>query len=99
MKTTLCVSLILISLVVAVAQERPTEMSGYITNANKVAVKGVVVSVGSFSVATDANGYYKIAYLRPGSRIVSLSPSGKVTRSRRVALQPGANRQDFTIDW
>jgi hypothetical protein len=99
MKATLCISLILVCLVVAVSQERPTEMSGYITNTNKVPLKGVVVSVGSFSVATDDNGYYKIAYLKPGSRIVSLSPSGKVTRSRRVALQPGPNRQNFTIDW
>lgn len=99
MKLTLCVFLILVCFVAAAPQERPTEMSGYIRNMDKVALKGVVVSVGSFSVATDANGFYRIAYLRPGARIVSLSPSGKVTKSRRVALQPGPNRQDFTIDW
>jgi hypothetical protein len=98
MKATLSICLILVCLVVVAAQG-PSELSGRITNGQGAPVKGVVVSVGSFSVATDANGDYKIAYLKAGPRIISLSPPGKVTKSFRVTIQAGSNRKDFPIDW
>lgn len=100
MKAALCVSLILVCLFVTAAQtQRPSELSGYIKNPNNSPAKGVVVIVGSFSVATDANGFYRVNYLKPGPKVVSLTPSGKLTRSFRVTVYPTPTRQDFVVNW
>ena len=98
MKAILGITLILVCLVVAAAQ-RPSEMFGWVKDKNNSPVKGVVVSIGNFSVATDANGYYKMTFLKPGVKVVSLTPPGKVTRSYKVTIGPNPKRQDFVIDW
>ncbi len=99
MKTAFCGFLITVCLVVAIAQERPSEISGYITNQNNSPVKGVVVSIGSISVASTADGYYRMAGVRPGSRVVTISPPGKPARAFRVSVGSNPTRQDFRVDW
>jgi len=99
MKVTLSIFLTIVFLVVAMAQERPSELSGYLKNPNKLPAKGVVVSVGNFSVASNADGYYRITGVRPGWRIVSLAPPGKATKSFRVLVNSTPTRKDFPIDW
>src|SRR5262245_6205960 len=91
--------LILVCLAWAAAQQRPSELSGYVTYPNKSPAKAVVVSVGSFSVATDANGYYRITALKAGARRVSLSPPGKKTRSFPVTVGTQPTKKDFVVFW
>jgi hypothetical protein len=98
MKIVLTLSLTLLLMVSAFAQ-RDTELYGYIRYNNQSAARGVVVSIGNFSVATDQNGFYKIGYLRPGVKEVFITPPGKQTRSFRVVVGNNATHRDFTIDW
>lgn len=99
MKTALCVTLIFVCLVVAAAAQRPTELFGYIKNGDNSPAKGVVVSVGNFSVTTDNNGYYKLTYVKPGTNVVSLTPPRKPSRSFRVPIGPTPTQKDFKVDW
>lgn len=98
MKAIRIVSLILI-LVAAAAAQPDTALSGYVRYSNRTAAKGVVLSVGNFSVTTDANGYYKMGYLRPGAKVVSITPPGKQTKSFPVQVGAAPTQKDFTIDW
>lgn len=98
MKGFLAISLTLFFLAAAAAQTS-SELSGYVRNTDKSPVKGVVIAIGNFGVATDANGYYKLSYLRPGTKIVSVSPRGKVTRSFKVIVTSRPTQRDFVVDW
>lgn len=98
MRAFLCVSLMLGVLIAAGAQSS-SELSGYVRNKDKSPVKGVVVTIGSFGVATDSNGYYKLSYLKPGTKWVLISPPGKITRSFKVIVGSTPTQQDFVIDW
>src|SRR5262245_32765406 len=95
MKTFLSVSLILI-LFVSAAGQASSELSGYVRNKDGSALKGVFVTIGSFSVATDSNGYYKLTYLKPGRKTVLISAPGKATRSYRVLVGSKPTQKDFT---
>ena len=100
MKAVLSISLMLIIVVAAAATpQKDTALSGYVRYTNKAAAKGVVLSVGSFSVTTDANGYYRIGYLRPGAKTVLVTPPGKQTRSFPIQVGANSTQKDFTIDW
>lgn len=98
MKAVLTISLILVFLVPAFAQ-RDSELYGYVRYANNSAARGVIVSIGNFSVATDANGYYKMGYLRPGLKVVLITPPGKETRSFKVLVGSSPTQRDFIVDW
>jgi hypothetical protein len=98
MKAAVCVALILVCLVVAAAQ-RPSELYGYVKYQNNSPAKGVVVSIGNFNVATDKNGYYKVTFLKPGWKVVSLTPPGKVTRSFKVMVGSTSTQKDFVVNW
>jgi hypothetical protein len=98
MKIALCVTLMLVCLVVATAQ-RPTQLFGYIRNSDTSPARGVVVSVGNFSVATDDHGKYSLQNVKPGANVVSLTPSGKATRSFRISIGAEPTEKNFTIDW
>ena len=100
MKAVLSISLILI-LVAAAAATAPadTALSGYVRYQNNSAAKGVVVSIGNFSVTTDANGYYRIDYLRPGVKTVLVTPTGRQTRSFQVQVGASPTQRDFRVDW
>jgi len=99
MRAYLCGVFVFLCVAFATAQQRPSELSGYIKNRNNSPIKGVVVNVGSFNVATDANGYYKLTALKPGLRIVSLAPPEKASRSFKVMVETTPTRKDFVVDW
>lgn len=98
MKSALSVTLIFVCLVAAAAQ-RPTELSGHIRNSDNSPARGVVVSVGNLNVTTDKDGYYVLTFVKPGTNVVSLTPSAKATRSFRVEVGSTPTQKDFTIDW
>lgn len=100
MKIVLSISLTLILiLVAAAAPQRDSQLSGYVRYNNRTAAKGVVLSVGSFSVTTDVNGYYRIGYLKPGAKMVSITPPGKPTKSFPVQVGANPTQRDFNVDW
>ncbi|PYS32805.1 MAG: hypothetical protein DMF75_11045 [Acidobacteria bacterium] len=98
MKVVLSFSLILV-LVVAGAAQRASELSGYLLYKDKSPAKGVVVSIGNFNVVTDANGYYKVTYLKPGLKVVSITPPNKATRSFKVMIGTKPTQKDFVVNW
>ena len=98
MKVVLSFSLILV-LVVAGAAQRASELSGYLLYKDKSPAKGVVVSIGNFYVVTDANGYYKVTYLKPGLKVVSITPPDKATRSFKVMNGTKPTQKDFVVNW
>lgn len=98
MKSLLCGLIISLCLVPAVAQQT-TQLSGYVKYTNKTAAKGVVMTIGSYSVVTDANGYYKFSYLKPGATKISISPPGKRTRVFKITILTRPTLKDFPIDW
>ena len=98
MKIVLTISLMLALAVPSFAQ-RDTELYGYMRYSNRSAARGVVVTIGNFSVASDDKGFYKISYLRRGVKEVLVTPPGKHTRSFRVIVGDRATQRDFTIDW
>jgi hypothetical protein len=98
MKTTLCIALLFVCLVAAAAQ-RPTELYGHIRNSDNSPARGVVVGIGNLNVTSDNAGNYRLTYVKPGTNVVSLTPSGKATRSFRVAVGSAPTQQDFKIDW
>ena len=98
MKVVLSFSLILV-LVVAGAAQRASELSGYLLYKDKSPAKGVVVSIGNFNVVTDANGYYKVTYLKPGLKVVSITPPDKATRSFKVMIGTKPTQKDFVVNW
>jgi hypothetical protein len=98
MKTTLSITLILVCLVAAAAQ-RPTVLYGRITNRDNSPARGVVVGLGNLNVTTDNDGNYRLTFVRPGTNVVSLTPSAKATRSFRVEVASTPTQKDFRIDW
>ena len=98
MKVVLSFSLILV-LVVAGAAQRASELSGYLLYKDRSPAKGVVVSIGNFNVVTDANGYYKVTYLKPGLKVVSITPPNKATRSFKVMIGTKPTQKDFVVNW
>ena len=98
MKVVLGFSLILL-LAVAGAAQHASELSGYLRYKDKSAAKGVVVSIGNFSVVTDDNGYYKVTYLKPGLKVVSITPPNKATRSFKVMIGTKPTQKDFVVNW
>ncbi len=98
MKVVLSFSLILV-LVVAGAAQRASELSGYLLYKDRSPAKGVVVSIGNFNVVTDANGYYKVTYLKPGLKVVSITPPDKATRSFKVMIGAKPTQKDFVVNW
>ena len=98
MKTLLCGLIISVCVVVAAAQQ-PTQLSGHVYYKNKTPARGVVLSIGSYSVVTDATGFYKFGFLKPGVCTVSMTPPGKRTRPFRVSMLSTATTKDFVIDW
>ena len=100
MKTVLSITVILILVAVATsAPQRDSELSGFVRYQNNTAARGVVLSVGNFNVATDANGYYKIGYVKPGVQTVWVTPPGKQARSFQVQIGTNPTRKDFTVNW
>ena len=98
MKAAICATIISVCFVVAMAQGS-SELSGHVKYGNNSPARGVVVSIGSYSVATDANGYYKLSPLRPGTKVVSLTPPGKATREFGVTVGSTPTSRDFVVDW
>jgi hypothetical protein len=98
MKAVLCAIAILVCFLVAMAQQT-SELYGWVKNPNQSPAAGVVLTMGNYSVATDRNGYYKIPFLRPGPRTISIAPPGKATRSRPVKIEAQPTRFDVKIDW
>ena len=101
MRTIRIISLLLILVAVAAAAVQPdSALSGYVRNkGNNSPVKGVVVSVGNFNVTTDANGFYRLGYLKPGTKIVLVTPPGRQTRSFTVQVGANPTQKDFFVDW
>jgi hypothetical protein len=79
--------------------QQTTELYGWVKNSNQSPAPGVVLTMGNYSVATDKNGYYKIPFLRPGTRTISIAPPGKATRSKPVKIEAKPTRFDVKIDW
>lgn len=98
MKAALCAIVILVCFLVAMAQQT-SELYGWVKNPNQSPAQGVVLTMGNYSVATDRNGYYKIPFLRPGARTISIAPPGKATRSKSVKIEATPTRFDVKIDW
>ncbi len=98
MKVVQSFSLILV-LVVAAAAQRATELSGHLQYKDRSPAKGVVVSIGNFNVVTDANGYYKVSYLKAGLKVISITPPDKATRSFKVMIGTKPTQKDFVVNW
>lgn len=98
MKFLLCGLIISFCFIPAVSQQS-TQLSGYVKYNNNTAAKGVVVTIGTYSVVSDANGYYTFNYLKPGVTAVSVSPRGKRTKVFRVTISSTPTTRDFVIDW
>jgi hypothetical protein len=98
MKLALCAVTILVCFLVAMAQQT-SELYGWVKDSNQSPAQGVVLTMGNYSVATDRNGYYKITFLKPGSRTISITPPGRATRSKPVKIDPKPTRFDVKIDW
>lgn len=98
MKFTLSFTLVLILVIAAFAQSS-SELSGYVRYGDNSPVSGAVVGIGNFNVATDRNGYYKISYLRPGLKQVSVTPPNKETHIVPVVVNSTPTQRDFTVNW
>ncbi len=98
MKLALSLMLVLVLVIAALAQSS-SELSGYVRYGDNSPVNGAVLSIGNFNVATDGNGYYKISYLRPGVKVVAVSPPNKDTRTFRVVVNDSPTQQNFKVDW
>lgn len=99
MKAALLATSISIWLAVATMAQSQTGLYGYIKYSNNAPASAVAVSINGYSVATDNNGYYKMAFLKPGVAMVSVTPRGKPTHSFRVAIGTAPTQRDFVIDW
>lgn len=98
MKFALSFTLVLFLVMAALAQDS-SELSGYVRNSDNTPAKGVIVSIGNFNVATDAKGYYKMGYLKPGVKAVAVTPPNRTTRTFRVVVNNSPTQRDFRIDW
>ena len=98
MKFALSFMLVLVLVVAALAQNS-SELSGYVRYSDNSPARGVILSIGNFNVATDANGYYRMSYLSPGVKVVAVTPPQKVTRNFRVVVNNDPTQHDFRVDW
>jgi hypothetical protein len=98
MKAALCAGAILIC-VMLVRATQVSELNGYVKYADQSPAQDVVLTMGNYSVATDKNGYYRITFLSPGVRTISITPPQKATRSRQVRIGTTPTRYDVLIDW
>ena len=98
MKFALSFTLVLVLVIAALAQNS-SELSGYVRYRDNSPVRGAILSIGNFNVATDNNGYYKMSSLRPGVKAVSVSPPDKGTRTFRVVVNNTPTLYDFKVDW
>lgn len=98
MKFALSFTLTLVFVIAALAQSS-SELSGYVRYGDNSPVRGAILSIGNFNVATDANGYYKMSYLTPGVKAVRVTPPEKVTHIYRVVVNNSPTQRDFTVDW
>ena len=98
LKAALCTVAILACVMLVMAQQA-SELNGYVTYPNKSPVQGVVLTMGNYSVVTDKNGFYRMTFLKPGVRTITISPPGKATRSRPVKILPTPTRLDIQVDW
>lgn len=98
MKAMVLASLICVGALMAIAQQ-PTELRGQVKYKNNTPAARVVISISGFNVVTDANGYYKIGFLRPGLQTVRITPPGKSSRFHRVKIQPTATEYNVKINW
>jgi hypothetical protein len=80
-------------------QDGDSALSGYVRYGNSSAAKGVVLSIGNFSVTSDGGGYYQIGYLRPGVKTVWVTPPGRQARSFSVQVGARPTQKDFVVDW
>ena len=98
MKIGLSFTLVLFLVIAALAQSS-SELSGYVRYGDNSPVRGAVLTIGNFNVATDGNGYYKMSYLRPGQKMVSVTPPNKETHYFPVVVNNGPTQRDFTVNW
>jgi len=98
MKFALSFSLIMVLVIAAFAQNA-TELSGYVRNRDNSPVHGAIVTIGNFNVSTNERGYYRVASLRPGMKVVSVSPPNKETHTFRVMVNNTPTQHDFSVDW
>jgi hypothetical protein len=98
MKFAISFTLVLVLVTVTLAQ-RSSELSGYVRYSDNSPARGVILSIGNFSVATDANGFYKMSYLAPGVKAVAVTPPKKITRTFRVVVNNNPTQRDFKVDW
>jgi len=98
MKFALSFTLVLVLVMAALAQNA-TELSGYVRYGNSAPVSGAIVTIGNFNVATNDRGYYRVGSLRPGPKVVSISPPNKETRAFRVTVANAPTQHDFVVDW
>jgi len=98
MKFALSFTLVLVLVMAALAQNA-TELSGYVRYSNNTPVSGAIVTIGNFNVSTNDRGYYRVGSLRPGTKVVSISPPNKETRSFPVVVNSAPTQRDFVVNW
>ena len=98
MKFALSFTLVLV-LVIATLAQNASELSGYVRYRDNSPVRGAIVTIGNFNVATDEKGFYKMTSLRPGMKIVSVSPPNRKTRDFPVRVNTTPTQRDFRVDW
>src|SRR5215471_12796705 len=98
MKIALSFTLVLVLVIAALAQSS-SELSGYVRYSDNSPVRGAILSVGNFNVATDEHGYYRMSSLRPGLKAVAVSPPDKQTHTFRVVVNNTPTQRDFMVNW
>lgn len=98
MKAALLAILIMACIAVTMAQQQ-SELSGFVKYNNKTAARGVIVTIGTYSVVTNKDGYYRMTFVKPGSRVVSITPPYKATKYYKVRIEMSPTRKDFEINW
>jgi hypothetical protein len=98
MKAALCAAVIFVCAVLALPQ-KASELNGKVTYRNRSPATGVVLTIGNYSVTTDKDGYYRMTFLPPGTRVILISPPKKRSRSVRVKIGAKPTKQDFVVDW
>ena len=95
---TLSIALTLLS-VMTVTTVEAAELNGRVAWSNGRPAVGVTLTIGSYSVISNSNGDYAFTFLAKGRQVVSISPSGKKTRSFTVEITDDDMRKDFVITW
>lgn len=98
MKAALC-SAVILACVALVMAGKSTELYGHVYYSDKTPARGVVLSIGNYSVTSEKDGSYRMTFLRPGSQVVLVKPPGKATRPFRVTIGSEPTLRDFLINW